>query len=93
MWPPVLACSVFSAEPRASNTPALLGRVSSAHRVLGWGLLPLGALAGGLVASRLGLRAPLPLAGALRAVALVGAAPVLWRELARGPGEPRAAGG
>jgi MFS family permease len=46
--------------------PALLGRVTSVYRMLGWGLLPLGAIAGGLVAHGIGLRAPLPLAGALR---------------------------
>jgi MFS family permease len=59
----------------------LLGRVNSAYRMLGWGLLPLGAVAAGLVAHSIGLRAPLPLAGAVRTVALVAAAPVLLRAL------------
>ena len=63
---------------------ALLGRVTSAYRMLGWGLLPLGALLGGLVAHSIGLRAPLPLAGALRALALAAAAPLLVRALAPG---------
>lgn len=78
---------------RQEIVPApLLGRVNGAYRMLGWGLLPLGALVGGLVAHTLGVRAPLPLAGALRTVALVAAAPLLVRSLA-GPaatpvGEP-----
>lgn len=62
----------------------LLGRVTSVYRLLGWGLIPLGALAGGLVAHSFGFRAPYPVAGALRAVALVAAVPVLLRAR-RGP--------
>jgi MFS family permease len=73
---------------------ALLGRVTSVYRMLGWGLLPLGALAGGLVAHTVGLRAPLPLAGAVRAVALLAAIPILLRTLRQTPtspiGEPHA---
>jgi len=60
---------------------AVLGRVTSVYRMVGWGLLPLGALAGGLVAHSIGLRAPLPLAGAVRAIAVGVAAPLLWRTL------------
>ncbi|GAA4049734.1 MFS transporter [Nonomuraea soli] len=59
----------------------LLGRVNSAYRMLGWGLIPLGALAGGLVAHVFGLRAPYPVAGILRAVALLVALPVLIRTM------------
>jgi MFS family permease len=65
--------------------PELRGRVTSVYRMLGWGLLPLGSLAGGLVAHGIGLRAPLPLAGALRGLAVLVAVPVLWRELAPRP--------
>ena len=36
----------------------LLGRVSGACRVLGWGMMPLGAQASGFVAHLAGLRAP-----------------------------------
>lgn len=73
---------------RQQLVPApLLGRVTSAYRMLGWGLLPFGALAGGLVAHTAGLRAPLPLAGAMRMVALAAAAPLLAGTL------PRAAAG
>jgi len=64
--------------------PALLGRVSSAYRLLGWGLIPVGTLTGGLVAHGLGLRAPYLVAGAVRGIALVAALPVLVRALAPG---------
>jgi MFS family permease len=57
--------------------PDLLGRVNSAYRMLGWGLMPLGALAGGLVARELGVRAAYPVAGALRGIALLAALPLL----------------
>ena len=55
----------------------LLGRVNSVYRMLGWGLIPPGALTGGLVAHEFGLRAGYPVAGALRGVALLIALPVL----------------
>ena len=47
----------------------------------GAGHIPLGALTGGLVAHLFGLRAPFPLAGAVRGVALLLAAPVLIRAM------------
>lgn len=59
----------------------LLGRVNSVYRMLSWGLIPLGALAGGLVAHEFGLRAPYPVAGALRGIALLFATPVLIRAM------------
>jgi len=55
----------------------LLGRVNSVYRLLGWGLIPLGALTGGFLAHQFGLRAPYPIAGALRGIALILALPVL----------------
>ncbi|MFJ3405962.1 MFS transporter [Promicromonospora sp. NPDC090134] len=58
---------------------ALLGRVNSVYRLLGWGLIPLGALAGGLIAHEIGVRAGYPVAGVLRAVALVVSLPLLLR--------------
>jgi len=61
--------------------PDLLGRVNSVYRMLGWGLMPLGALAGGLLAHEFGLRACYPVAGALRGVALLAALPVLAAEI------------
>lgn len=49
----------------------LLGRVNSVYRLLAWGLIPVGSLAGGFVAHLLGLRAPYLTAAALRGAALV----------------------
>ena len=49
----------------------LLGRVNSVYRFLGWGLQPLGALAGGLLANAYGLRVPFLVGGAVTAVCLV----------------------
>ncbi|MEV7552057.1 MFS transporter [Amycolatopsis sp. NPDC089917] len=56
---------------------SLLGRVNSVYRLLGWGLMPLGALTGGVLAHRFGLRVPYPVAGVVRGLALVAALPVL----------------
>jgi MFS family permease len=55
----------------------LLGRVNSVYRMLGWGLMPLGALAGGFVAHAAGLRAPYVVAGALCGLSLLAALPLL----------------
>lgn len=55
----------------------LLGRVNSVYRMLGWGTLPLGALAGGFVADTAGLRAPYVLAGILRGAVLLALLPAL----------------
>lgn len=59
----------------------LLGRVSSAYRMFSVGLMPFGALAGGLVASEFGLRAAYPVAGALRGIALLTALPILIKAM------------
>lgn len=63
---------------------ALLGRVTSVYRLVGWGLIPAGTVTGGLVAHGLGLRAPYLVAGAVRGAALVVALPVLIRALRAG---------
>ncbi|WP_410580958.1 MFS transporter [Amycolatopsis sp. lyj-108] len=70
--------NVVTVSVRQRAVPAsLLGRVNSVYRLLGWGLMPLGALAGGLLAHRFGLRVPYPVAGVVRGLALVVALPVL----------------
>lgn len=56
---------------------ALLGRVNGVYRMLGWGLMPVGALAGGFVAHAAGLRAPYIVAGLLTGLALLAATPLL----------------
>lgn len=70
--------SVVTLSTRQRVVPSnLFGRVNSAYRMLGWGLMPLGSLAGGVIARELGVRAAYPVAGALRGVALLAALPVL----------------
>jgi MFS family permease len=50
----------------------LLGRVNSVYRFLGWGMMPVGAALGGLLATLFGLRAPYWVGGAtLLAMALL----------------------
>lgn len=70
--------NVVTVTLRQRTVPAeLLGRVNSAYRMLGWGLMPLGALAGGFVAHAAGLRAPYIVAGLLGGAALLAALPAL----------------
>jgi MFS family permease len=57
----------------------LLGRVNSVYRMLGWGLMPAGALAGGFIAHVGGLRAPYTIGGIVCAAALVVVVPALVR--------------
>lgn len=77
----VTISSVVTVSLRQQLVPnELLGRVNSVFRMLGWGLMPLGALAGGLFAGEIGLRAPFVIAGGLRAAALLAALPLLIAE-------------
>jgi MFS family permease len=70
--------NVVTVSLRQRVVPAhLLGRVNSVYRMLGWGLMPLGALAGGFVAHAAGLRAPYVIAGLLCAVSALAALPLL----------------
>ena len=58
--------NVVTVTLRQRSVPAeLLGRVNSAYRMLGWGLMPLGALAGGFIAHAAGVRAAYVVAGVL----------------------------
>jgi predicted MFS family arabinose efflux permease len=73
-----LVWNVCSQSSRQRFTPtALLGRVLTSHRALAWGLTPLGALAGGLVAAHFGLRAVWVMGGLIQALALA----LVWRAL------------
>jgi MFS family permease len=67
----------------------LLGRVNSVYRMLGWGLMPAGALAGGFVAHAAGLRAPYIVAGLLCGLSVLAALPLLLAAC-RGPAVARA---
>ena len=51
--------NVITVSMRQSIIPdRLLGRVNSVYRLLGWGMMPIGAALGGFLASTFGLRAP-----------------------------------
>ncbi|HWM96538.1 MAG TPA: MFS transporter, partial [Streptosporangiaceae bacterium] len=70
--------NVVTVSLRQQVVPAhLLGRVNSVYRMLGWGLMPVGALAGGFVAHAAGLRAPYIVAGLLCGLSLLAAIPLL----------------
>ncbi|MFG1706310.1 MFS transporter [Nonomuraea sp. M3C6] len=74
--------NVVTVSLRQQTVPSeMLGRVNSVYRMLGWGLIPLGALVGGLVAHAFGLRVAYPVAGVLRGIALLVAMPVLIRAM------------
>lgn len=66
----------------------LLGRVNSVYRMIGWGLLPFGAVTGGFVAKEFDLRAPYLLGGVVVGVAAVVALPVLARTGRSAAGRP-----
>jgi MFS family permease len=71
--------NVVTVSLRQQVVPApLLGRVNSVYRMLGWGLMPLGALAGGFVAHTAGLRAPYIVGGLLCGLCLLAAIPLLF---------------
>ena len=63
----------------------LLGRVNSVYRMLGWGLMPAGALAGGFVAHAAGLRAPYIVAGLLCLLSVLAALPLLLAAVRAAP--------
>ena len=68
----------------------LLGRVNSVYRFLGWGMMPIGAALGGVVASAFGLRATYWIGGA----ALLAMALITFRTVSdRAITEARAGGG
>jgi hypothetical protein len=74
-----LLWNVCSQSSRQRFTPpSLLGRVLTSHRALSWGLTPLGALAGGMVAAHMGLRAVWLMGASVQTAAVVTG----WRPLA-----------
>lgn len=50
---------------------ALMGRATSAYRLIGWGGGPVGAALGGLLGTGLGVRAPIVIGGAVLALSLL----------------------
>ena len=70
--------NVVSVSLRQELTPDdLRGRVSSASRMISWGVQPLGALTGGFIASQFGLRAPFFVAGAAFVLLLLAITPIV----------------
>ena len=59
--------------------PELFGRVNSVYRFIGWGVLPVGALVGGLVARTFGLRAPFAIAACALLVMVAWASRIISR--------------
>jgi len=74
--------SVSSISLRQRIVPTeLLGRVGNLFRVVIYGLLPIGALAGGLLAAGIDNRAPMLVAAVGQAAAMLVIGPRLWRVL------------
>jgi MFS family permease len=67
---------------QSSVAPELLGRIGNIYRMVIWGIIPAGTLAGGLVASGLGLRAAFYVAGVAQLVLLASVGGRLWRTVA-----------
>ncbi|HEX7222194.1 MAG TPA: MFS transporter [Candidatus Limnocylindrales bacterium] len=76
----VLIWNVLTMSLRQQLIPeALFGRVQGGWRTVVWGVMPLGAIFGGLVATQFGLTAPFVVAGVGHFVVVAGG----WRLLAR----------
>ncbi len=74
----VVLWNVITVSLRQAIIPdALLGRVNSVYRFLGWGAMPLGSLAGGVIATASNVRATFVVAGALMLVAIAPFASVI----------------
>jgi MFS family permease len=75
--------NVIAVSLRQQLTPdRLLGRVNSAYRLLAWGVMPVGAAAGGLLAQAVGLRAVFVVMAAVMLAMLVGMRVVTDRRMA-----------
>ena len=73
-----VAWNVVTVSLRQAIVPdALLGRVNSAYRLLGWGTMPIGALLGGFLADEFGLRAPFVVGGVVPLVLGVAMIPLI----------------
>jgi MFS family permease len=78
----IIIFNVVMMSLRQRVTPnRLLGRVNSAHRLVGWGTKPLGAAAGGLLGQVLGLRPVFITMGLLSLVVLTGLTKVTDRAM------------
>jgi predicted MFS family arabinose efflux permease len=69
----VVLWNVVTVSLRQRITPdRLLGRMNASYRLVGWGTMPLGAVAGGFLAETLGLRATFAIAAAAVLATLAG---------------------
>jgi len=76
----VVVWNVITVSARQALVPAeLFGRVNSVYRFVGWGVIPIGALIGGVVAQEFGLRAPFVLAAVTLAVMVLWARRIITR--------------
>jgi MFS family permease len=83
--------NVVTVSLRQRIVPAeLLGRVNSVYRMVGWGVIPIGALTGGFVAQEFGLRAPFTLGGIIIAAVGLVTVPALLRAPEPSAGQPSA---
>jgi MFS family permease len=79
--------NVVAVSLRQRTVPGhLLGRVNSVYRMINWGLFPVGAIAGGFIASAFGLRAPYLVGGIIIGVGAIAALPVLIACAPKGTG-------
>jgi hypothetical protein len=80
----VVVGNVATASFRQRTTPApLQARVANVWKSIVWGVIPLGALAGGVVGSSLGLRAPFTVAAGLQVILAIAMARPLHRLIDR----------
>jgi MFS family permease len=80
----IVLWNVVTVSLRQRITPdRLLGRMNASYRLVGWGTMPLGAAAGGVLAEALGLRGAFLVAAALTLAVLAGFRFVTGEAIAR----------
>jgi len=88
----VIIWNVVTLSARQRLVPEqLLGRVNSAFRVLSWGVMPVGALAGGVLAETLGFRWSFVIFATLTALLALGTLPITDESLTDAPADRDAA--
>jgi hypothetical protein len=79
----VVVSNITTISVRQWLVPAyLLGRVTTVWRMIILGLVPFGALAGGITAANLGIRATFLLAGSVQLGIAILLGPAMWKRLA-----------
>jgi predicted MFS family arabinose efflux permease len=89
----IVLWNVVTVSLRQRITPdRLLGRMNASYRLVGWGTMPLGAAAGGVLAEALGVRGAFLVAAALTLATLAGFRLVTGEAIARAEATEPAAG-